>query len=106
MLPTFFVINPQAGRSRVDKLVSHLRNKFSSTTCEIHTTTRKKEATDVAREVAKSFPFVVAVGGDGTINEVANGLIGTTSSLGILPVGSGNDFARTLKLPSALHNAV
>ena len=106
MLPTFFVINPKAGRSTIDKLISLLRFRFSSTTSEIYTTTRAREATDVAREAAKSFPFVVAVGGDGTINEVANGLVGTASSLGILPAGSGNDFARTLQLPSTLNERI
>ena len=106
MLPTFFVINPQAGRSTINKLVSLLRHRFSPTVCEIYTTTRAREATDVAREAARSFPFVVAIGGDGTINEVANGLVGTTSGLGILPTGSGNDFARTLRLPSSLHERI
>lgn len=106
MLPTFFVINPKAGRSTLNKLVSLLRHRFSPTICEIYTTTRAREATDIAREAARTFPFVVAVGGDGTINEVSNGLVGTASNLGILPTGSGNDFARTLKLPSTLHERI
>ena len=106
MLPTFFIINPQAGRSSIDTLVTMLRSRFSSTNLEIHTTTRSNEATDVARKAADSFPVIVAVGGDGTINEVANGLIGTTASLGILPTGSGNDFARTLRLPSTLSKRI
>ena len=106
MLPTFFVINPHAGRSTIDKLVSLLRNTFSSTTIEIYTTKRAREATDIACEAARSFPFVVAVGGDGTISEVANGLVGTTGNLGVLPTGSGNDFARTLNLPSTLNKRI
>jgi diacylglycerol kinase (ATP) len=51
--------------------------------------------------VANGFTTVVAVGGDGTVNEVAQGVIHTKASLGIIPTGSGNGLARHLKIPIA-----
>lgn len=57
-------------------------------------------ATELARgAVADNVDYVIAVGGDGTINEVARALIGTSTALGILPVGSGNGLARSLNIP-------
>jgi diacylglycerol kinase (ATP) len=69
-------------------------------------TTRPLEATEIAqRAVRESRPAVVAVGGDGTLNEVVNGFfqngapIPTTSKLAMLPMGTGGDFRRTLRIP-------
>ncbi len=57
-------------------------------------------ATELARQFATmGFDAVVAVGGDGTVNEVAQGLRDTQTALGILPMGSGNGFARHLHIP-------
>jgi YegS/Rv2252/BmrU family lipid kinase len=68
-------------------------------------TDRAGQATELSREaVRRSVPLVVAAGGDGTVNEVANGFfeageaIPTGSRLGVLPMGSGGDFRRTLGL--------
>ena len=69
-------------------------------------TTRPFEATEVAqREVKASRPVVVAVGGDGTLNEVVNGFfrngapIPTSTKLAMVPLGTGGDFRRTLRIP-------
>ncbi len=60
-------------------------------------TTSIKGATSLAKEAAaEGFTHVIAVGGDGTVNEVVNGIAGTNTALGVIPAGSGNDFARTL----------
>lgn len=69
-------------------------------------TEHRGHATDLAREAAAAdAPLVVAFGGDGTINEVANGLLGTRTPLGIIPRGTGGDFRRTLDLPEDVTKA-
>jgi diacylglycerol kinase (ATP) len=69
-------------------------------------TTRPQEATEIAQtNVRGSRPLIVAVGGDGTLNEVLNGFfrngapIPTTSKLAMVPLGTGGDFRRTLRIP-------
>ena len=63
-------------------------------------TTRRHHATALARRgVARGAEAVVVLGGDGTLNEAANGLVGTDTALAVLPGGSTNVFARTLGLP-------
>jgi diacylglycerol kinase (ATP) len=66
------------------------------------------DATDIAeREAKNGRRFIIACGGDGTINEVANGIIrsGVDAELGVLPSGTGGDFRRTLGLPSTNREA-
>jgi YegS/Rv2252/BmrU family lipid kinase len=71
---------------------------------DIHFTEGPGHATELARSATTS--FVVAVGGDGTVNEVANGLIGTEKTLGIIPSGSGNDFIKSLAIQADYTSAV
>ena len=61
-------------------------------------TTHRGHATELARDAAK-FDLVVAMGGDGTVNEVANGLAGSRTPLAIIPGGGANVFARSLGMP-------
>ena len=76
-------------------------------------TTRPNEATEIAqRQVLASRPVVVAVGGDGTLNEVVNGFfrngapLPTSTKLAMVPLGTGGDFRRTLRIPLDTHQAV
>lgn len=62
-------------------------------------TTGVGHATELARASAGEFDLVVAVGGDGTVHETAAGLVGTDCPFGVLPSGSGNDFARGIGCP-------
>jgi YegS/Rv2252/BmrU family lipid kinase len=69
-------------------------------------TTAPGDATRLARECAESgYELVVAVGGDGTINEVVNGLAGSETALGVIPAGTVNVFSLLMKLPSDLDGA-
>ena len=60
----------------------------------------KGEATSAARKAAADHDVVVAVGGDGTVNEVFNGIVGTEAIFGIIPAGTGNGFAQEFDLPT------
>jgi len=67
-----------------------------------HVTERPNHATELARGAARYADVVVAVGGDGTINEVVNGLLtaeGNTAKLAYIPMGTGGDFQRSVQLP-------
>lgn len=97
-MKALFVINPVAGKGRglafIKAFESIIKEHISY---EIVVTQAKGEATKIVRDyTAKEDYIVYAVGGDGTINEVANGLVGTKSQLAIIPTGSGNDFVRSI----------
>lgn len=73
---------------------------------EIYYTTPEDPGQEIARRLAnEGVDMVVAVGGDGTIHEVASGLIGSTSVLGIIPAGTMNNVARSLGIPDELEGA-
>ena len=61
-----------------------------------------------ARELARRAPgaVIVAVGGDGTVNEVANGIVGLDKTLGVIPAGSGNDFIKAIGVPKKTDKAL
>jgi len=103
-----FIVNPASGAGRAAREWSAIEGWLPSTGIpyEAALTTRPLEATEMAeRAVRESRPVIVAVGGDGTLNEVVNGFfhngapIPTTSRLAMLPLGTGGDFRRTLKIP-------
>ncbi|KAA0231233.1 diacylglycerol kinase family lipid kinase [candidate division KSB1 bacterium] len=96
---TLFIVNPISGFRR-DKsaIINLIHAQFPSSDVEL--TAGPGEATRLAREAAlRDYEIVAAVGGDGTINEVASGLVGTNTALGIIPRGSGNGLARGLGIP-------
>jgi YegS/Rv2252/BmrU family lipid kinase len=75
--------------------------------CTIEFTRDRGHATELAKEgVAKNFSRIVAVGGDGTVNEVAQGLIHSSVPMGIIPKGSGNGLARHLGIPMKIAPAL
>lgn len=104
-----FIINPIAGtqnKRRIPKLIDKLLDR-SKWNWDIVFTDHKGHATELAAQyAAMNFDAVVAVGGDGTVNEVASGLRDTRTALGIIPIGSGNGFARHLGLPLRTPSAI
>lgn len=94
-----FVINPIAGGGKAKDLISIIEKKMKENNIEfdIIETTKPKEATKIVESSTND--VVIAVGGDGTVNEVAKGLINRGSGiLGIIPGGTGNDMCKSLGL--------
>lgn len=96
------IINPISGtgdKSGLEETVVSRLGKTGIDVSVIHTTCRG-DATRIAGEAARSgIDIVLAAGGDGTVNETASALCGTSTVLGILPCGSGNGLARHLGIP-------
>jgi diacylglycerol kinase (ATP) len=96
-----FIINPQSGTDRIKSLKDLIAELFDKKIFDIEIiyTEYAGHAKIISKEMAaKNFETVVAVGGDGTVNEVASGLIGTETALGIVPKGSGNGLARACNI--------
>lgn len=104
-----FIINPKSGVEREKAIQQAIdeqldTNKF---TYEIVHTEYAKHGTKLAAEAAvKGAYAVVAVGGDGSVNDIVAGLIGTNTALAIIPKGSGNGMARTLGIPLKEQEAI
>ncbi|MHB9144008.1 MAG: diacylglycerol/lipid kinase family protein [Symbiobacteriia bacterium] len=108
-----FVVNPAAGRGRALRVWKSLEPvaRASGNDITVHYTTAPGEATRLAAEAAAGgAERIIALGGDGTLYEAVNGLVGTKASFGVIPGGTGNDFCRFLRIPKdpvgALHAAL
>jgi diacylglycerol kinase (ATP) len=98
MSSTLIILNPAAHSERAQR--KQARVESLARDCVVCATTYTGEAEAMARRgVAEGFDKIVAAGGDGTINEVVNGLAGTDTTLGLLPIGTMNVFATELGLP-------
>ena len=109
MPKTCFILNPKAGPSQRHDLPALIARYFGAREAdyEIRPTECAGHAVELARTAAaEGFAVVAAVGGDGTVNEVGRGLLGTETALGIVPQGSGNGLARHLKVPLGLADAL
>lgn len=94
-----FIVNPIAGRGKARFVVPIIEEvcKEIKADFKMKFTSCPEDATQIARDAAENgFDRIVAVGGDGTLNEVLNGIVGKDSALGVVPAGSGNDFIKTI----------
>ena len=103
-----FIVNPASGAGKARREWAAIESWLpgAGLPYEVALTTRPLEATEIAqRAVKESRPVLVAVGGDGTLNEVVNGFfhngapVPTTTKLAMVPLGTGGDFRRTLRIP-------
>ena len=103
------LINPISGTSNKDYLPETIRQKIDTSlfNLSIRFTQRPNHAYQLAKEAATNGYYgVIAVGGDGTVNETASALCGTETALGIVPNGSGNGLARHLGIPLNIAEAL
>jgi diacylglycerol kinase (ATP) len=101
---TAIILNPRARSERADAMIEEVHRLAPE--AEIFLTTAAGDARRLAAEAANGgFEKVVAAGGDGTVNEVVNGLAGTTAKLGVLPLGTMNVFAKEHGLPDEMEPA-
>jgi YegS/Rv2252/BmrU family lipid kinase len=101
------IVNPQAGRGQGAKWLSCIRDLLQGLRHDLVQTQGPRHATTLARAAAaEGCDVVVAAGGDGTVFETINGLVGSPCALGVLPIGSGNDFVKPLGIPRDLEGAV
>ena len=98
MSKTVIILNPAAGSEQAERWRERIKSIAPGG--DLFTTSRSGEAETLARRAAdKGFEKIVAAGGDGTVNEVVNGLVGSGATLGLLPMGTVNVFAMELGLP-------
>lgn len=102
-----FIVNPTAGtrthkfeEALIQKWLDHGRFSY-----EMHVTTHAGNGTETIVSRIDEFDGFIAVGGDGTVNEVFKGVLGSKKWFGIIPSGSGNGLARTLNIPMNIEGA-
>ncbi|WP_284141382.1 MULTISPECIES: diacylglycerol kinase [unclassified Virgibacillus] len=105
------IYNPTSGREAFKRELPNVLERFEKAGYETsaHATTCEGDAINAAKvAVERGFDIIVAAGGDGTINEVINGMAEQPNlpKLGVIPVGTTNDFARALHIPKEINKAV
>jgi diacylglycerol kinase (ATP) len=102
------ILNPAAGRGRAGKnrkrLISYLQER--KIPFQLETTRGSEDASVIASQMSNHFKTIVAAGGDGTVSEIVSGVIGKGTSIAILPIGSGNDFSKTIGIPKKIQCAI
>ena len=104
-----FIINPKSGVERRKEIQTGIETYLDKKqyTYEIINTEYAKHGTELARNAASKGAYaVVAVGGDGSVNDIVNGLKGAKTLLAIIPKGSGNGMARTMRIPIDTNEAI
>lgn len=103
-----FLINPISGtkskKNIPEKIAGYFKN--SSFEIEIRTTSKPGDGFEIAAAEKDNFSAIVAVGGDGSINEIGSALIHSNCCLGVIPAGSGNGLARSLGIPIKIDKAL
>ena len=94
-----FIVNPESAKGNAMKIIGNIEKvcKQEHIEYEVCYTLAQGDATRLAQSYKDEEKIIYAVGGDGTLSEVLNGVVGTKNKIGIIPAGSGNDFYRTVK---------
>lgn len=104
-----FIYNPRSGLIHPEQFIRKIiAYYFPQNLChyDFSITEEKGHAYEIAQQAVKAgYDIVVAIGGDGTVNETASGLVNSEATLGIIPNGSGNGLARGLGIPISIRRA-
>lgn len=106
---TAFILNPFSGYTLKEKQISSISGYIDRNVknAEIIISENKGDVSEITRrKIKEGIKRIIAIGGDGTVNEIAKVLIDTEIVLGIIPTGSGNGLARHLRIPMRLEKAV
>ncbi len=112
---TRVIVNPESSKGETRKRWSQIKEALKSFIREFRFefTEKPLQATEITREsIKEGYEFIVGVGGDGTINEIANGffenenIMNQDATMGIIPSGTGNDFVKSLKIPKKIKEAI
>ncbi|GGK24839.1 hypothetical protein GCM10007962_18860 [Yeosuana aromativorans] len=109
MIHIHFIVNPIAGTGDNKINIKFLEGHFSKDryTLSVKNSVYKKHAVKLTQEsIKEGAKIIIACGGDGTINEVASCIIGTSVILGVIPLGSGNGLASNLKISKNIQKAI
>lgn len=103
-----FIINPISGVGNKKEILPLVEKHIDGCDCEwkISYTEKRNHGFEIAQKEHPNYDAIVAVGGDGSVNEIGSALIGTDCALGIIPYGSGNGLARHLKIPLGAEKAI
>ena len=99
------IANPVSGDARMEAKIEAALAYFAkhADSVDLRFTEYPGHATSIAREGAfHGYDAIIGAGGDGTINEVLNGIVGTGARLGVLPWGTGNVFAKEMRISSRI----
>jgi YegS/Rv2252/BmrU family lipid kinase len=105
----YAIINPASGTSKKQDLPHKIAEKFDARKFDVHifVTGYAGHGYEIAKQaIADKAKYVIAVGGDGTVNEIAGALVNSDIALGIIPMGSGNGLGRDLNIPIDFEKAL
>ena len=104
-----YFINPISGTGGKGLLVDTIKNKTTEKNIPfeiLHTNAAGEYAYLKEKITAEKITDIIVCGGDGTVNQLANGLLGVSVNIGIIPMGSGNGLAFAAKIPKRIHQAL
>ena len=94
-----FILNPEAGKGSAVRTWRRLEPMISGSGIQHEVLRTESEGDAIRLAKGASGQCVVAVGGDGTVNEIANALVGSGKTMGVIPAGSGNDMIKSIGVP-------
>lgn len=112
---TRVIVNPESSKGETRKRWAQIKEALKSFIREFRFefTEKPLQAIEITRDsIKEGYEFIVGIGGDGTVNEIANGffenetLVNPDATMGIIPSGTGNDFVKSLRIPKRIKDAI